>query len=167
MEQTKTDSKPSNPKDRAATHRLDISLFPQSAIAYGALGMTEGDYKYGGYNYRVAGVSVNTYIAALFRHICKFYNGEWEDQRTKVPHLASALASVAIIVDGFQQGNINDDRPPKQNMDKLLTEFEKIVSHLHETFPNGPERYKECHAPSIDKLDAVQFGGTITINPSK
>jgi len=138
-----TYTKSSNPKDRAATNRLDLSLFPQSAIVYGALGMTEGDCKYGGYNSRVEGVAVSTYVAALLRHLFDFYNGEWAYPQSKVPHLASVLANSAIIVDGFVQGNIIDDRPPKQDVSKLLIEFQSIVEHLHKTFPNGPERFTE------------------------
>jgi hypothetical protein len=134
------DGKPSNPKDAAATSRLDTTLFPMSAIALGAMGMTEGNCKYGGYNYRKAGVSVSTYIAALDRHKAKFYNGEWADKKSKVPHLGSMLSCIAIIVDGFVQGNIVDDRPPAQDIDSLLTEAEAIVKHLQKLYPNGPKR---------------------------
>jgi hypothetical protein len=140
-----TDNKPTNPKDRAANSRLDMSLFPQTAIAYGALGMTEGDCKYGGYNYREGGVHVSTYVAALFRHISKYYNGDWSDPRTMVPHLASALACIAILIDGHEAGVMIDDRPPIAgvNMEELLIEFERITKHLHTIFPNGPERFTE------------------------
>lgn len=136
-------TKPTNPKDRAATNRLDLSLFPDSALAYGALGMTEGDCKYGGYNYRVAGVQVSTYMAAFERHRMKFYAGEWADQKTKIPHLASMLSCIAIVIDGFAQGNVVDDRPPKQDMTALLADFEKTVEELHKLFPEGPARYKD------------------------
>jgi hypothetical protein len=147
-----SDKKPTNPKDRAATSRLDISLFPQTAIAYGALGMTEGDAKYGGYNYRVGGVLVSVYVAAAFRHIMKYYNGEWCDQKTKVPHLASALSCIAIIIDALECGVLNDDRPPYVNMDHLLKSFEEIVTHLHTIFPEGPERYTELEHGVVARL---------------
>lgn len=137
------ETKSSNPKDRAATARLDISLFPQSAIVYGALGMTEGHCKYGGFNYRAVGASVSTYIAALFRHTFKFYNGQWEDPETGVPELASMLSCIAIIIDGFTQGNIIDDRPQKQEIALLLKEFESKVKFLQSRFPNGPARNTE------------------------
>lgn len=139
------DVKPTNPKDRAATHRLDLSLFPQSAVCYGALGMTEGDCKYAGYNYRESGVGVSTYVAATVRHLFKYYNGEWADKKTRVPHLSSALACLAIIVDGHTQNNLIDDRPPKQDLDKILTEFEEITKHLHTIFPNGPARVTQLN----------------------
>ena len=138
-----SDLKPTNPKDRAANHRLDLSLFPTTALAYGALAMTEGDSKYGGYNYRVGGVLASVYVAALFRHVSKWYNGELADPKTKVPHLASAIACLAVLVDAIEVGVLKDDRPPKVDMGKLLNEFEKIVEHLHEIFPDGPERFTE------------------------
>ena len=140
METCSMDKKPSNPKDRAASNRLDISLFPQTAICYGALAYTEGDSKYGGYNFRAAGVNVSVYYSALNRHMFKYYNGEWADKKTGVPHLASALACIAAIIDGHELGNINDDRPPTVDMDGLLSTFEEVVSHLHTIFPNGPAR---------------------------
>jgi len=132
--------KSSNPKDRAATSRLDISLFPQTAIAYGALAMTEGDCKYGGYNYRAVGVSVSTYYSAANRHLMKFYNGEWADEKTCVPHLASALACIAVLIDSSVVGNLVDDRPPVQQMSALLTTLEENVKYLQGLFPNGPNR---------------------------
>ena len=88
----------SNPKDRIATTRLDLSLFPMTAVVYGALAFVEGDLKYGGFNWRVAGVSVSTYVAALLRHVSKWYNGELEDNVTGVPHLASAIACLSVII---------------------------------------------------------------------
>lgn len=137
------DVKPSNPKDRAASNRLDISLFPMTAIVAGALAMVEGDCKYGGYNYREMGVCVSTYISALDRHKMKFYNGEWQDTKTWVAHLGSMIASCAILIDGFAKGNIVDDRPPRLDVTALLDEAEEKVTHLHEIFPNGPARYTE------------------------
>lgn len=139
-------TKSSNPKDRAATHRVDLSLFPMTAIVAGALAMTEGDCKYGGYNSRVDGVSVSTYISALDRHKIKFYNGEWADRKTLVSHLSSMIANCAILIDGFVNGNIVDDRPPAlplKELDMLFAEAETITSHLHTIFPCGPKRFTE------------------------
>lgn len=133
--------KDTNPKDKAATSRLDLSLFPSSARAYGALALTEGDLKYGGYNWRTAGVRVSVYVAACQRHLDKYYNGEDEDPVTNVPHLANALACLAVIIDSHEQGNLNDDRPPKQPMQKLFEAFESKVKALQNLFPNGPSRH--------------------------
>lgn len=137
------DVKDSNPKDRVATSRLDLSLFPDTAVAYGALAMTEGDAKYGGYNYRVAGVRASVYVAAARRHLAKWFNGERCDQKTGVPHLASVLGCVAILVDADECGKLSDDRPPKCRIPEMLEEMEKQVAHIHELYPNGPDRYRE------------------------
>ena len=137
------DYKESNPKDAAATARIDVSLFPSAAIVYGALGMAEGDLKYGGYNYRVVGVKTSVYIAACLRHLFKyFWCGEDNDPKTGVPHLGNALACLAIIVDGIESGNIIDDRPPKQQS-SLFERAEKMMGHLMKIFPRKTPRYTE------------------------
>jgi hypothetical protein len=107
--------------------------------------MTEGDMKYGGYNYRDAGASVSTYIASTLRHLFKYYGGEWADEDTKVPHLASALSGLAIIIDAHTQGVLVDDRPPFQDVAGLLEEFKEIVIHLGQMFPDGPARFTEAN----------------------
>jgi len=137
-----TDWKPTNPKDAAATTRLDLSLFPDSAVAYGALGFVEGDCKYGGYNWRSAGVQASVYVAALRRHVAKWYNGEDCDPKTRVPHLANALACIAILIDATEHGNLNDDRPPAQPTD-LYERFQDVVGHLREIFPRRTKRYRQ------------------------
>lgn len=139
------DTKATNPKDAAATTRLDFSVWPETASAYGALAMTEGDYKYGGYNYRVAGVQASVYISALRRHIAKWYNGEDNDPVTGVPHLANAVACLGVLIDALVAGKLNDDRPPKVDMGKLLKDFEARVRQLQELYPpnKGPGRYTE------------------------
>jgi len=139
----RTNFKPTNPKDRAATTRLDLTLFPMTAVAYGALAMTEGDLKYGGYNFRVAGVLASVYVAALLRHVSKWYNGQWADPDTRVPHLANALACIAVLIDAHEAGVLKDNRPPKVGMDLMLKQMQDIVEHLQKLFPDGPGRYTE------------------------
>jgi len=93
----------------------------------------------------VYGARVSVYIAACRRHIMKYYNGEWEDKKTKVPHLASALACLAIIVDGVVKGNLVDDRPPRverlsEYMDTIVPTF---VKHLKDLYPDKVGRYTQ------------------------
>ncbi len=148
----KNDFKATNPKDRMATARLDLSLFPDTAIIYGALGMTEGDSKYGGYNYRVGGVLASVYVAACRRHMAKWFNGQETDPKTTVHHLASALACVAILIDAREAGVLKDDRPPQVPIAQLLDSLEASVKHLHTIFPNGPARYSEAVHGSKTKI---------------
>lgn len=132
-----------NPKCAAATTRLDLTAFPMTALIYGALGCTEG-MKYGFFNYRVANVAASVYVAAALRHLTKWYNGEEADSTTKVPHLASVLACIAILVDAHEQGSLNDDRPPANTkVPMLLARFEQVVQHLQGMTPNAVPRYTQ------------------------
>lgn len=137
------DKKPTNPKDRAASTRLDLSNFPDTAVAYGALAMTEGGQKYGEYNYRPAGVQAHVYVAAARRHMAKWWNGEDDDPLTKVPHLANAIACLAVLIDAHECGVLVDDRPPRAPMAELLASFEARVAHLQATFPSKQPRYTQ------------------------
>jgi hypothetical protein len=134
------DFKATNPKDGAATARLALSLFPQTAIAYGALAMTEGHQKYGGYNYREAGVNASVYVDACMRHLFKWYNGQEADGATGVPELASALACLAVLIDAVECQKLKDDRPPVGPMAGLLARMEQSTKALQERFPGSPGR---------------------------
>lgn len=129
--------KPSNPKDAVATlgGKLDLSLFPPSAKAYGALALTEGAVKYGRNNWRKVGVRATVYKAALERHIDKWFEGEARDPETGVPHLANALACIAILIDATEAGLLNDDRNyPGGDHAALLDRLAPKVRHLHHIF---------------------------------
>lgn len=136
-----SDVKPSNPKDSAASNRLDLSLFPATARAYGALAFVEGDQKYGGFNFRSVGAKASVYYAAAGRHLDKWFNGEDIDRKTGVPHLANAIGCLAVLIDGIEKGNLNDDRPPTVDMTGLLDRFESAVGKLRELFPRRTARY--------------------------
>lgn len=160
--------KPTNPKDLVATTKIDLSLFPHTAVAHGALALMEGHLKYGAYNWRVGGILISVYLAALRRHIAKFENGEWEDARTGVPHLSNALACIAILIDGFEVDCIKDDRPPKHpDIAGMYDELEEKVKHLIATFPpeNSPGRYTEGQHGEQNRTkalsDSVGCRGTI------
>lgn len=135
--------KATNPKDAAASNRLDLSLVPASATIYTALALTEGHFKYGGYNWRVAGALASVYYSATMRHMTKWYNGEDSDPETQVPHLASALACLAILADSVEMGMLKDDRPPAVPTNDLLKACQVVVEHLRGTFPKGPGRHTE------------------------
>ncbi len=160
--------KPTNPKDLVATTKIDLSLFPHTAVAHGALALMEGHLKYGAYNWRVGGILISVYLAALRRHIAKFENGEWEDARTGVPHLSNALACIAILIDGFEVDCIKDDRPPKHpDIAGMYDELEEKVKHLIATFPpeNSPGRYTEGQHGEQNRTkalsDSVGCRGTV------
>ena len=125
-----SDTKLTNPKDRAGSAKLDLGLVPDTMTVYAAMAFTEGALKYGAFNWRVAGVRNSIYRAALDRHIKKYWNGEWADPKTKAPHLANALACIAITLDAHVVGKLTDDRPPIADLTSLIDQAEGLVSHL-------------------------------------
>lgn len=126
-----TVGKPSNPKDALGSTKLPLNLVPDTLSIFAAASFAEGASKYGSYNWRVSGVRASIYRAALDRHLKKWWNGEDEDEVTKVPHLASVIACAAILLDAKVVGNLTDDRPPKAEIAKLITELEGTVKHLY------------------------------------
>lgn len=105
-----------NPKDAIGGEKVPLSLVPSAFKVYTALGLAEGALKYGRWNFRASPVVGSIYLDALERHIEKYKNGQWADDKTGVPHLANAAASLAILIDATEQGTLIDDRPPMQNI---------------------------------------------------
>jgi hypothetical protein len=128
------DTKPTNPKDEIGSDKLPMHLVPSVIPAYAALAFTEGALKYGKYNWRVAGVRVSIYLDACQRHLAKYQNGEWDDPKTHVPHLASALACIGIILDARQSNKLTDDRPPRQDTASAIDDMAATVVHLKDLF---------------------------------
>lgn len=129
------DTKPTNPKDIIGSDKLPLELVPDTMPVFAALSFLEGALKYGRYNWRATGVRASIYIAAIRRHIAKYWNGEWADPKTGVPHLASAMAGLAIMLDAMVCGKLEDDRPPASPaLPHLIDLMSDDVKRLKETF---------------------------------
>ncbi len=103
-------TKPTNPKDAIGSNKLPLHLWPTTATALGCIGMLNGAAKYGRLNFRDAGIRPTIYIDAIKRHLDAFLEGEELDPDDGVPHLAAALAGLAIMVDARVVGKFVDDR---------------------------------------------------------
>lgn len=125
-----SDTKPSNPKAAVGASKLALNFVPASAKAYLSSAFYEGASKYGGHNWRVAGVQASTYKAACERHIDKWWDGQDHDPKTKVHHLANAMACLAIILDAEVAGLLTDDRPPCVDLEGLHETLAKTQAHL-------------------------------------
>lgn len=100
-----------NPKDAIGAVKLPLHLFPAEAVALGCLGMLEGAAKYGRNNYIAGdGVVASIYIDAAKRHLDAWFAGEENAHDTGTPHLANALATIAIVVKCQVHGKLIDDR---------------------------------------------------------
>lgn len=149
VEERRQGSKPTNPKDLIGSTKLPLNLVPDSLTIFAAMSFAEGASKYGAYNWRAAGVRASIYRAALERHLKKWWNGEWADKKTKVPHLASVIACAAIILDARSVGKLVDDRPPTADVDKLIADAEEVVKHLYEMHKDMTPHHWTVH----DEID--------------
>mgnify|MGYP001569976814 CR=1 FL=1 len=124
------DTKNTNPKDICGSSKLPLSLWPMSATALGCLGLLDGMLKYGRMNWRKAGVRATIYYDALTRHMTKWMEGEDVDSDSGLPHLAHALACLAIVVDAKAAGMLNDDRHVRGGTIEFLKELTPHVARL-------------------------------------
>lgn len=125
------EEKPSNPKDMIGSNKLPLHLWPETATALGCLALLDGNLKYGRTNWRVAGVKASIYFDALKRHINAWFDeGEDNDMDSGLPHLAHALACIAILVDAKAAGRLTDDRLVRGGYRKLIDEITPHVARL-------------------------------------
>lgn len=115
-----------NPKDIIGSTKIPISLWPEVASIYGCLGLLDGKGKYGRANYRATPVRASIYYEALRRHMAKWFSGEEIDTDSNIPHLAHALATLAILVDAKHANTLIDDR----NYNDGYCEAEKYLSQF-------------------------------------
>lgn len=135
-----------NPKDAIGSLKLPVDLWPSEATALGCLGFLEGDLKYGLNNYISGdGVICSIYIAAVERHIAAWKAGEECSPDTGTPHLANALASLAIIVKARAHGKLIDDRdytPKPGAFREFVDSLTPHVAHLKKLFAGKkPKRW--------------------------
>lgn len=105
-----SDTKPTNPKDAIGCDKLPFHLWPETATALGCLALLDGACKYGRSNFRAIGVRASIYYDACRRHLNAWFEGENTDPDSGLPHLAHALACLAILVDAGVSGKMTDDR---------------------------------------------------------
>lgn len=100
-----------NPKDCIGIKKPPIHLVPPVAIIHEAMAFKDGAEKYGPYNWRGESVLASVYMAACYRHLMAWFDGESLAQDSKAHHLGHARACLAIILDAASVGKLVDDRP--------------------------------------------------------
>lgn len=122
---------PPNPKDLIGCDKLPLHLWPETATALGCLGLLDGALKYGRSNFRAVGVRASIYYDAARRHLNAWFEGEDNDPDSGLPHLAHALATIAIVVDAQAAGKLNDDRMTPGGYRRLVDELTPHVARLN------------------------------------
>ena len=103
-----------NPKTAAGLRKLPQDLIRPIALvemaAVSGLGSDCPDKAYDRWNWRDAPAEEQTYVAAIERHLLRWYAGEEIDAQTGVSHLASTLANCAILLDAQESGTLIDNQ---------------------------------------------------------
>lgn len=134
--------KNTNPKDAIGCDKLPLHLFPQTATILGTLGLLDGMLKYGRMNWRIAGVRASIYYDAALRHLFAWFEGEDADPDSGLPHLAHAIACLAIIVDAGACGKLKDDRMYPGGYRRFVNEMTPYVKQLKELHKDkNPKHY--------------------------
>lgn len=120
----------SNPKEAIGSNKMPFHLWPETATILGSLGLLDGTLKYGRSNFRAAGVKASVYHDACRRHMDRWFEGEDTDPDSGLPHLAHALACIAIIVDAGAAGRLTDDRMYVGGFGSMLEEMTPHVARL-------------------------------------
>ena len=144
-------AKVTNPKDAIGNVKLPLHLWPSEATALGSLGMLEGECKYGRNNFIAGdGVIASIYIDAAKRHLDAWFSGEECAPDTGTPHLANALASIAIVVKARAHERLIDDRDfaPNPGYRKLVDEITPHVARIKALFADkSPRHFTIADAP--------------------
>ena len=138
-----------NPKDAAGRAKLPLHLWPATATAMGCIGLLEGMGKYGRANWRATPVYASVYVAALKRHVEDWFEGQDLAPDSQNPHLANALACLAIIVDAQAHGTLIDDRQftPTPGYETLVASLLPQVAHLQSLHADKTPQHYDRRVP--------------------
>lgn len=136
------EAKASNPKDIIGSTKPTFGTVPQTFHALLGAAWLEGALKYGRHNYRVVGVRASIYYDAAMRHMNKYWEGEWTDPDSGLPHVVKAASCMGVILDAFVCGKLEDDRPPAIPLD-FWKDLEKTTKAILARVPNPVPAFTE------------------------
>ena len=123
-------TKPTNPKDGIGITKVPLHLVSGIVKAYQAVAHYLGNVKYGAWNWRKGGARASVYMAALNRHMDRWWDGE-EFDRDGTWHLANALCCINILIEAKELGVLVDDRPPSSGrMDQVYAQVETMMEKI-------------------------------------
>lgn len=153
-------SKPSNPKDAVGIRKWRyLTTVPLTVMWETGIALLEGALKYGRHNYRDAGVRASVYVDAAIGHIGQWWEGEDIDKDSGLNHVTKAIASLVVLRDAMIQDMLEDDRPPKGNLDRVRAELQATVDGLF-------DRYPDPKPACTEKGRAAKIMATTPVHPS-
>ena len=138
-------TKDTNPKDAIGSTKPPIANVPLSVISEVGMALAEGQWKYGGYNWRVIGVRASVYWDATFRHIKAWWEGEDTDPDSQLSHVTKAISALTVLRDAMIQDNWTDDRPPrsKQTPTQVSDLYKQMLERLKSLQPDPVSGYTQ------------------------
>lgn len=154
--------KDTNPKDGVGSLKPSYAAVPVPVLYELGAALTEGARKYGGYNWRVAGVRTSVYIDATRRHLDSFWEGEDIDPDSGLSHITKAIASLTVFRDAMIQGKVeNDDRPPSTQA-PFMVEGQARMVELQRRYPSPvPNHTQEQVAHMRNTPVSIYAGQTL------
>lgn len=147
-------TKESNPKDLVGIEKVGLSTLPKYPLMLVALAMLEGARKYGRHNYRTIPVVSSVYLDAAFRHLIQYEEGEYTDKDSGLPHLAKAIASILVLLDGWLTWNVIDDRPPRIITPNWIGTLNDKAKTLIDKYPNPVKPFTQKETGyNVDRTD--------------
>lgn len=120
-----------NPKEIAGSKKPAIwACMPRWVVLLVGRVMSVGAAKYGPFNYRQSRIACSTYQDAIERHSQLWFDGEDDDPETGVSHLASIMASCALLLDAQATGMLEDDRQKTGIVRRKLDELTQLLTDL-------------------------------------
>jgi len=151
--------KDTNPKDGVGSLKPSYAAVPVPVLYEIGAALTEGARKYGGYNWRVAGVRTSVYIDATRRHLDSFWEGEDIDPDSGLSHITKAIASLTVFRDAQIQGMVaNDDRPPRTEA-PFMAEGQARMAELVGRYPNPVPSFTEEQVAHTRNTPVSTYGG--------
>lgn len=122
-----------------------MNLISVVSLVEESLALLEGALKYGTNNWVVEHARATVYVAATARHTFKWLFGQRYDPKTGVHHLASARASLGILIDAEYRGVLVDDRPPPlPRLDELFEKAEEVAKKLFTMYGDVNPKHYTC-----------------------
>ena len=135
-------SKDTNPKDAVGIRKWrQFTTVPWLVMCEVGVAMMEGARKYGRHNYRVAGVRASVYVDAAMGHVVQWWEGEDKDPDTGLSHITKAIASLTVLRDAMINDMMEDDRPPRPNLDETRENLQEVVDAMFKAHPEPKDAY--------------------------
>ncbi len=126
-------TKETNPKDAVGSGKPTYANVPVPVLYEIGAALLEGARKYGGYNWRVAGVRTQVYLDAARRHLDAWWEGEDTDPDSGLSHITKAIAGLVVLRDAQINGMVQtDDRPPSCMADFMLSSKLQVQTIIDE-----------------------------------